>query len=172
MSIYDGQPDNPNFLSPANYTFLIQKLPVLSSLITKVSIPGISLGTIKSPTTFRALQVPGNPLTFTEFNVTYKLDESLQAYTTLTNWLVGLGIPDTFQTYADLNAQPIANGKYSDASLTFLDSSKNPTVTMNFSSAFPVSASGFSMETSVNDIQYVEQTISFAFQSLKIETAS
>lgn len=162
-------PQNPNFLSPANFTFSLAKLPVFSYLVTKVSLPSAMLQAIKSPTPHRALRVPGTALDFGQITVEYKHDEDLEAYTTLMNWMKGLGIPDNFDTYKELNAQPISNSKYSDATLTLLSSQKNSRTIIALTDAFPVSLGGTTMDSTITDINYVTGTVSFEFQSFNIQ---
>jgi hypothetical protein len=169
MTVVPGQIINPNFLSPANFSFALHKLPIFSGLVTKVTLPPLILAAIRSPTPFRPLQIPGHALDYGTVNVEYKVDEDLISYSTISQWMQGAGFPDTFDTYSEMLTNPVGQQKYSDGEIIFLKASKKRNVIVKLTDMFPTNSGGFSMDSSVTDIDYVSSTVSFAFQSFSIE---
>ena len=123
-------------------------------------------------------QVPGNDLTWEPLNITFLVDENLENYMEVQNWLRGLGYPDSVQEFIDLKRDdtylpdPRANNalnEYSDATLIVYNSSFNEIVKVKFRDVFPVSLSTINFDASAGDIDYVTADATFKYSIYDIE---
>ena len=125
-SIFDKQIDNRNFLSPIGFKFTIAKEPKVSFFCNSARIPEITLGTAIQPTYLKNIDVPGDILTYGNFSLRFLVDENLENYMAIHNWLTGLGFPDSAQDYRDLITNEDnyldVERQYSDGSLHILNS--------------------------------------------------
>ena len=54
---------------------------------------GINLGDAIFPTPFKQIPIQGDDLTFDNLEITFLVDEKLENYRELHQWLVGIGFP-------------------------------------------------------------------------------
>ena len=99
MSAIDNTPSNRNFLSPLNFKFTIKKAPHVNFFIQKVNIPQIDLKPPIVPNQFVNVPIPGDHIDYSTLNITFKVDEDLQNYLEIHNWIKELGKPKDFDGY-------------------------------------------------------------------------
>lgn len=165
MSEYLRQPANKNFLSPLGFKFQINKLPDTNFFVQSVTIPGVNVGYIDRPSPFAKIPTVGDQMTFEDLSVTFRVNETMSNYIEIFNWLVGIGFPNNFEQRAAIQRKPLGSGLglYSDAVLTILSSAMNPIVEIKYIDVFPVSISPITMDSTLEDVQYVEATATFRF---------
>lgn len=165
-------PTNKSFLSPLGFDFSIKKLPTTNFFVTRVTIPGFTLGVVESPTPFNKLPIPGDKIQFNDLQVTFKIDEDMKNYLEIFNWIMGLGFPDRYEQYADIKSKGKTTGEgiYSDASLTVLTSAMNPNIEFTFRNAFPYSLTDLDFNTSSADVEYLEGIVGFRFELFTIKS--
>lgn len=168
MSITVRQPTNKNFLSPLGFKFLLLKAPTVEYFVQTVNIPSLGFQSADVPTPFVNLPFPGDHLRFGEFQLTFKIDEDMQNYLEIYNWLVGLGFPDNFSQYSKISNLPTKDGIVSDATLMILTSAKNSNIEINFKNLFPISISDVQFDTTQTDVEFVNASVSFKYQSFTI----
>ena len=163
---------NKNFLSPFGYKLVLTRLPNVDFYCQRVSTPAVMLGSIEVPNPFQALQVPSDAMRFSNLSVTFKIDEDLQNYREIFDWIEALAVSDDFRNYSTLANTPIISSKkvYSDASLVVLSSSKNPNQELTFVELFPVSLGGMSFNSTSSEMQYMEATAEFKFRRFYIKS--
>jgi len=171
MSAVDNTPQNRNFLSPLNFQFQIQKAPNINFFIQKANVPSLQLQDSTTPNPFVRNPSPGDHINFGNLDITFKVDEDLQNYLEVYNWIKALGFNHDFGQYANIANQPVAsgNGIYSDISLTILSSSKQPNYTITYIDAFPVTIGGFTMNTVDPNVNYIECSASFKYTYFNVE---
>ena len=96
---YSQQPDSINFLSPVGFKFNIEFLPLTNWFLTSVNLPGIALAEIVQPTQLMQAQVPGNDLVFDPLTISFLVDENMNNWRELYDWLIGLGFPSEYSEY-------------------------------------------------------------------------
>lgn len=133
--------ENKSFLSPVGFKFVINKLPHVSYFCTSTNIPDMTLGQIDTvDNTFIKLPVPGDKLTFGLLTVRFRIDEDLENFLEVYNWMIGLGYPDNFQQRADISQGIQTQGDvYSDGTLIITTSSYKPNMEVKFVDLYPVS---------------------------------
>ena len=179
------QPTVLDYSSPTQFKFNIHQLPKVEFFTTAANIPEITLGELVIPTPFKAIPILGDQLTFGNLSVSFIVDEYLENYKQIHNWLIGIGFPKSKQQFVDFRKSgsnlpgvgdggntdigdvgtPIADRHfYSDATLTILTNKNNPVVEVRFSDIFPVSLSGLDYTQNVTDVEYLIATIDFRYK--------
>ena len=141
-SAFANQIQNRNFLSPVGFKFTISKEPKASFFCNSARIPDISLGTTLQPSYLKDLDVPGDKLTYGDFSLRFLVDENLENYMSIHNWLTGLGFPESTQQFKDLAVNNLGerdlNEQFSDGSLHILNSNYRDVAIVKFKDLFPV----------------------------------
>lgn len=165
MSAIDNTPTNKNFLSPLNFKFQIKKAPHVNFFIQKVNIPDIKLISPEYPNPFVNAPIPGEHLTYGILDITFKVDEDLQNYLEIHNWIKALGKPQNYDQYKTIQDKKpgTGDGIYSDISLMVLSSTKMANYEIVFMDAFPVNISSVVFNTTDNDVNYIEAAASFRY---------
>ena len=175
---WSNQIKNRNYLSPVGFKFIITKAPKADFFSNSASIPGINLGFALQSNYLRDIPVAGDKLTFEDFTLSFFVDENLENYMEVQNWLRGLGYPDSVQEFIDLKKDDTytpdpsaknALNEYSDATLIVYNSSFNEIVKVKFRDVFPVSLSTINFDASVGDIDYVTADATFKYSIYDIE---
>jgi len=183
------QPDKLDYSSPTQFRFMINQLPKVQFFTTAANIPDISLGEAVIPTPYKDIPIMGDKITFGNLNVSFIVDEYLENYISIHNWLIGIGFPknrtqfSSFRTDSSNNptsakiVSPDTAGKatpdrgmYSDATLTILSNKNNPLVEVRYSDMFPVSLSALSYSQDATDVTYQTAEISFRYKLYEIVT--
>ena len=175
---WSNQIDNRNYLSPIGFKFMISKVPKADFFSNEASIPGINLGFTLQPNYLRDLPVAGDKLTYEDFTLSFFVDENLENYLQVHNWLRGLGFPDSIQEFIDLKTSDTyspdpsaknALNEYSDATLFIYNSNFNEIAKVKFKDVFPVSLSTINFSATTDDINYVTAEATFKYSIYDIE---
>jgi len=172
---FPNQIDNRNFLSPIGFKFTLAKEPKVSFFSNSARIPEINLGTAIQPTYLKDLDVPGDKLVYGDFSLRFLVDENLENYMAVHNWLTGLGYPETTQQFKDLvtNDDGIRDLKeqFSDGSLHILNSNYRDIAIVKFRDLFPTSLTSLEFEATDVDINYFTAEVSFKYTIYNILAA-
>ena len=183
------QPDKLDYASPTQFKFGIHQLPKVEFFTLSANVPGISASVVTRATPFKDIPIVGDKLTYDNLSITFQVDEYLENYVSLHNWMKGIGFPtdrQEFRTFRDVTSNTPASGKtpttdlvgkaipdkalYSDAYLMVLSNKNNPIVEVNFQNVFPVSLGALEFTQSVTDIEYMTATAEFAYEIYEINT--
>ncbi len=175
-SAFDNQIQNRNFLSPVGFKFTLAKYPKVSFFCNTARIPELNLGTAIQPSYLKDLDVPGEKISYGDFTLSFLVDEGLENYMAIHNWITGLGFPETTQQFKDLttNDDNIRDLKeqYSDGSLSILNSNYRTTANVKFKDLFPVSLTSLEFDATVSDIQYFTAEVVFKYTVYNIVDAN
>ena len=183
------QPDKLDYASPTQFKFGIHQLPKVEFFTLSANVPGISADTVTQPTPYKDIPIVGDKLTYENLSITFLVDEYLENYISLHNWMTGIGFPtdrQEFRTFRDVTSNTPASGKtpptdlvgkaipdralYSDAYLMVLSNKNNAIVEVDFQNIFPISLGGLDFTQNVTDVEYVTATADFAYQIYEINT--
>ena len=164
---FQNQLTNRNFLSPAGFLFNITKEPKVSFFCTSAAIPSISFATTIQPSYLKDIDVPGEKLDYESLNVRFLVDENLDNYMSIHNWMTGIGYPESAgdfkaETTADDNSRDL-NQQFSDGSLTIQNSNYRTTAVVKFKDLFPIALTSLEFDTGVTDIQYFTAEATFKY---------
>jgi hypothetical protein len=164
---FPNQITNRNFLSPVGFKFTLAKEPTVPFFCNSARIPEINLTVLQQPTYLKDLDVPGGKLQYGDLILRFLVDENMENYMAIHNWLTGLGFPETTKQYKDLitDRDGILDPKeaFSDGSLYVLNSSYNTSSVVKFKDLFPVSLSSLEFDSTQTDIQYFTADVTFKY---------
>lgn len=170
MAVKD-QPTNRNYLSPVGYRFTLKRAPNVEFFVQRVSLPGLSLPVVDRPTPFVRIPEPGDHLEFNQLSVTFKVNEDLDNYLEVFNWMIALGKPEKFEQYTFDPRQSFNDPKAtvkSDITINILTSAMNSNFEVTCRDCFPVSLSELEFDSTATDINYIEATVTFAMRDYTI----
>ena len=158
---------NVNYLSNIEFRFTINRLPNVEFYIQGVTMPGISSGATIQPSPFKNINRPGDKLEYEDLTLKCIIDEKMEAYFEVWNWLIGITKPLEFGQYK--RTKESEEGIFSDATLTILNSNKNPHVEVNFRNLFPTSVSSIDFDTKQTDVEppMVDFTFKYGYYDFK-----
>ena len=172
---FPNQIDNRNFLSPVGFKFTLSKEPKASFFCNSARIPEINLGTAVQPSYLKDLDVPGDKLTYGDFSLRFLVDENMENYMTIHNWLTGLGYPETTQDFKDLTTNDGGvrdlKEQFSDGSLHILNSNFRDVAIVKFKDLFPTYLTSLEFEASDTDVNYFTAEVSFKYTVYNILAA-
>ena len=164
---FPNQIDNRNFLSPVGFKFTLSKEPKVTFFSNSARIPEISLGTAVQPAYLKDIDIPGDKLSYGDFSLRFLVDENLENYMAVHNWLTGLGYPESTQDYRDLitNDDGILDekGAFSDGSLHILNSNYRDVAIVKFKDLFPTYLTSLEFEASDTDVNYFTAEVTFKY---------
>ena len=189
-NIQTRQPSKMDYASPVQFRFKIAKLPEVEFFIQTVNLPGISLGQATIPNPLYDYPVPGDKITYQSLDISFLVDENLNNYKELHDWMLGLGFPSNHQQFADMRATgtdrfpgtasttaasgtatpaPIPEGSiYSDATLTILNSKNIAKTEIRFHNIYPTSLGALSYSVQASDVNYLTAAVDFSYMYYEI----
>jgi hypothetical protein len=166
-----GQPENRNFLSPTGFKFTLKRSPKVAFFCNSANIPDMTLGIAVQSSYLKDIDLPGDKISFGDLNLRFLVDENLENYMEIQNWIRGLGYPEKLSQFSDLERQGLIQGNYakdmqniySDGTLQVLTSSSLPNFQVVFKDLFPYSLGTLSFDATDSDIQYFTADVSFKY---------
>jgi hypothetical protein len=174
-----SQIGNRNFLSPVGFKFNLSKYPKVDFFSNKAQLPGISLGVAIQSTYLKDIPIPGDKLEYDDLTLNFLVDENIENYLTIYDWLIGLGYPENVSQFNDLRLRdpynPSGNARdsynqYSDGSLEILDSNYRAKFKIKYKDLFPTSLSSLEFDSTATDINYFTAVATFKYTVFEIQT--
>ena len=175
VSPFDKQIANRNYMSPLGFNFILTKTPKVDFLCQSANIPQISMGTAIQPTYLKDIAVPGDKVLYDDLRVRFLVDEQMENYLSIYNWMTGLGYPENAGQFRQLKKDDLRTDasvsddadpryfEFSDATLQILNSNYKPSVLVNFKDAFPTTLSTLDFDVSTRDYAYFTAEVSFKY---------
>jgi len=184
------QPDKLDYASPTQFRFGIHQLPKVEFFTIGANLPGISAGVTTVSTPYKDIPMMGDILAYENLSITFIVDEYLENYTSLHNWMTGYGFPksrEQFSTFRDETSNTPATPKaktsaetikratpdkamYADAFILMLSNKNNPIIEIAFQNVFPISLGALDFTQTATDVEYITTTAEFAYQIYEIKT--
>ena len=185
------QPTKLDYASPTQFRFVIGQLPKVEFFTVGTNLPGITLSEAIQNTPFKDISMPGNKLEYEDLSVTFIVDEYLENYTSMHEWLTAFGFPKNREQFStirsttsnaptdtrgsskdigDVGVSTAMRGMFSDATLVVLSNKNNPIVQVNYSDIFPTSLSALDFNQNATDVEYLQATATFKYKLYEIET--
>lgn len=173
---FSNQIQNRNFLSSVGFKFTLNRARKVSFFSNSANIPGITLGVAQQPNYLKDIDIPGDKMVFEDFNLRFIVDENLENYMQIQNWMRGLGYPESLnEIYKLQNEPPYVNNRnspqmniYSDGTLQILNSNSKPQFEVVFRDMFPYSLSELSFDATNPDTEYFTAEVSFKYTMYNI----
>ena len=189
-NVYTRQPAKLDYASPIQFRFKCTKLPEVEFTCQTANVPGISLGEATIPTPLKDIPIPGDKVSFGSLDVSFLVDENLNNYKELHDWIIGIGFPQSHDQFKNLQTAgqdrfpgstagaavprvrvptPLAEGGiYSDATLTILNSKNIAKTEIRFQNVYPTSLGSLSYDIKLSDVDYLQAAASFGYQYYEI----
>jgi hypothetical protein len=190
------QPTVFDYATGTQWRIAFNRIPKTTWFCTAANIPGISLGEASYPTPMADMFVAGDKLTFETLNITFLVDEELQNYRELWEWIVGMGAPVSHSqwstgltkgdgittTFSAVGTDDNINSRqkststeknlYSDATLIVYNSKNMPKVNVKFKDMFPTSLSALEYSQDLTDVEYFKASATFRYLYYEFETSN
>ena len=122
--------------------------------VNSISVPSITLGTINQGTRMRNLERPGDSLVFSDFALDFFIDENMDNYSLIYNWINDI---------RNFNKDNFNNELVTDISIVLLTNKNNTNKGFKIGDAFPYNLSGFPMNITENPTRGVIVSLDFKF---------
>ena len=166
-SAFGKQIQNRNFLAPVGFKFTLAKYPKVDFFSNSARIPEITLGTAIEPSYLKDIDIPGEKLTYGDLVIRFLVDENMENYMAVHNWLKGIGFPESPSQFRDqtTNDEGIRDEKevFSDGSLHILNSNFQDVAIVKFQDLFPVGLTSLEFDATETDINYFTAEVSMRY---------
>ena len=185
VNVQTRQPSIMDYASPVQFRFKCSKLPKVEFFCQSANIPGIGLGQVDVETPLKSIPFPGDKVTYQDLAISFLVDENLNNYKEIHDWIIGLGAPQNHTQFSTLrdtgtdrfpgqttnspnnNAVP-DGGTYSDATLTVLNSKNIAVTEIRFHNIFPTSLGALSYDIQASDVNYLQTSVDFSYMYYEI----
>ena len=185
VNVQTREPTVLDYASPVQFRFKCSKLPKVEFFCQTANIPGIGLGEAVIDTPLKSIPFPGDKVTYQDLAISFLVDENLNNYKEIHDWIIGLGAPQNHTQFSTLrdtgtdrfpgqttnspnnNAVP-DGGTYSDATLTVLNSKNIAVTEIRFHNIFPTSLGALSYDVQASDVNYLSVGVDFSYMYYEI----
>ena len=187
-----SQPTVFDYATSTQWRLAFNRVPKTTWFCTTANIPGVTLGEAQYPTPMSDMFIAGDKLTFDTLNITFIVDEELQNYRELWEWLTGIGSPVKHTQWSDVLSKgdgltttfsaigtddqldprtssvmqggtSTESNLYSDSTLIVYNSKNIPKVEVKFKNMFPTSLSSLDYSQESTDVEYFKASASFRY---------
>ena len=171
-SAFRNQIQNRNFLSGVAFKFNLTKFPKVDFFSNSARIPELNLELTRQPSYLKNIDVPGERLTYGDFTLRFLVDENMENYIAIYNWLKGLGFPETTKQYKDVitdsQGQRDPKEAFCDGTLRILNSNYRDVAKVKFNDLFPVSLTSLEFDATNTDVQFFTAEATFKYTLYKL----
>ena len=189
-NVISREPSKSDYASPIQFRFKCTKLPLVEFFVQSANIPGINLGSATQTNPLYDIPLPGDKITYAALDMSFLVDENLNNYKEIHDWILGLGFPSNNQQFQDLQSagsdrfpgstkstaatgtstpQPLNEGGiYSDAILTVLNSKNIAKTEIRFQNVYPTSLGSLNYDVRQTDVDYLSASVSFNYMNYDI----
>ena len=179
MSALNRNPTNPNPLQPNKFLLTFSRLPNMQYFCQNVTVPGISLSEAVLQNPFVDIYSPGEKAIYDLLNVTFIIDEQMQSWIEVHDWIRAMTFPKEYSEYRQLSrlnkfasaSNDISNKfpQFSDASLSIYSSSNKEYYRFKFHEVFPTTLSTFVMNAQDGPDNILTADATFRYSYYDIE---
>ena len=189
-NVINRTPDKQDYASPVQFRFKCTKLPLVEFFVQSVNLPGINLGSAQQTNPLYDIPLPGDKITYASLDLSFVVDENLNNYKEIHDWILGLGFPSNHTQFQDLQTagsdrfpgstrstaatgtnvpQPLNEGGiYADATLTVLNSKNIAKTEIRFENLYPTSLGSLNYDVRATDVDYINASVSFNYMNYDI----
>jgi len=175
-----NQIQNRNYLAPTGFKFTVSRAPKISYFGNQVNLPSLTLGIANQPTYLKNIPRPGTEVDFEDLVINFLVDEDLENYLEIQNWIRGIGYPESLDQIYDFQKDDSKSMKdkyseeinlFSDGTLTILNNVNLPKFKVNFEGMFPYALSTLNFDATQSDLEYFTAQVSFKYNIYNIVSA-
>ena len=164
-------PENNNFFNPQNFKFILKRAPNIEFFIQEISTPDLSFPSLEVANPFVPIKNQVTHLQYSPLAITFKLDENLQNYNEIYDWINRRGFPQNPEQYRSISSRKKENGDWldSDISIIIENSLHKAVANITLIDAHPTHLGGFHFNTTDSDINFISTAVTFEFTYLTFE---
>lgn len=151
-----------NLFTATRFAFTLTRLPSFEFFVQSLTLPGPTISITEQVNPFRAIQRAGDNVTYSELEVEFLVNEDLENWWAINQWIVGLGFPESYEEH-----RRVIDNKTSDGTINILDSAGNPKIRVEVQDMFPITLSPITFDSKDTNETPIVATASFAFQTYK-----
>ena len=174
-SAFGKQIQNRNYLSGVAFKFNLAKFPKVDLFSNSAIIPVLNLELAQQASYLKNIAVPGERLTYGDFTLRFLVDENMENYLSVYNWLTGLGFPETTKEFAEIikdkDGQRDPKEAFCDGTLRILNSNYREVAQVKFNDLFPTSLTSLDFDATNTDVQYFTAEATFKYTLYKISSS-
>lgn len=177
MPTIGNTPSNYAHLNPVAFRLNIKILPGVTYFCQAVNLPGVSYTPFKLDTPFSPIVQVGGVLAYEDLVVRFHVDEDLDNWREILNWMVAVTAPksfDQFKTRKETNEElrPQRGDLLSEAELIILTNNKNPNKQIIFDDIVPTSLTPIEFDSALSEPDNVTATVTFAYNTYRLESVN
>ena len=173
-SAFGKQIANRNFLSGVAFKFSLTKFPKVDFFSNSARIPELSLELTQQASYLKNIDVPGERLSYGDFTLRFLVDENMENYQSIYDWLTGLGFPETTKEFAEIikdkDGQRDPKEAFCDGTLKILNSNYREVGKVKFNDLFPISLTSLEFDATNTDVQFFTAEATFKYTLYKLVT--
>ena len=149
---------NRNPLTKVRFKFICAKIPQTTYFCQSISIPGITLGETEQDTPLVKIPTPGDKLIYEDLTFRFVVNEDLDNWQEMKNWLVDIGydsvLSSSNETYANL---------FAEGTILILSDKMNVIGQLTFEDMFPISLGALEFDITDPDDTVVTSEVTFKY---------
>ena len=173
-SAFGKQIQNRNFLSGVAFKFNLTKFPKVDFFSNSARIPELNLELTTQASYLKNIDVPGERLSYGDFTLRFLVDENMENYQSIYDWLTGLGFPETTKEFAEIikdkDGQRDPKAAFCDGTLRILNSNFREVAKVQFNDLFPTSLTSLDFDATNTDVQFFTAEATFKYTLYKLVT--
>ena len=173
-SAFGKQIQNRNFLSGVGFKFNLTKFPKVDFFSNSARIPELNLELTTQASYLKNIDVPGERLSYGDFTLRFLVDENMENYQSIYDWLTGLGFPETTKEFAEIikdkDGQRDPKEAFCDGTLRILNSNYQEVGKVKFNDLFPISLTSLEFDATNTDVQFFTAEATFKYTLYKLIT--
>lgn len=133
-------------------------------------MPQISVDPVSQPNPFVKIPHPGDHMEYNTLDMVFKVDEDLNNYQQIHDWIRGTGFPETFLEYRQLAARNEYPGAaiLSDATLIITTNLKNPNIEITFEDCFPTTLGALDFDSTNRNVDFITCSARFSYKLFQV----
>lgn len=156
-----------NWLSPLDFQFSLSRIKHVAYSVKSANIPGISISPIAIPTPIKPINFYGTSMEFNDLQITFIVDENMTNWNEIYQWMKGLAPSPNFND--TITMKKSKDKFYSDATLTIMNSTKNPNITFTFYNLTPITLNDIQLNSADSDVVYATCDITFKYDYFEMK---
>tara|TARA_R110002050_G_scaffold99160_1_gene205736 strand:+ start:237 stop:740 length:504 start_codon:yes stop_codon:yes gene_type:complete len=157
---------NINMLSPTGFKLTInrEKFANTEFFITSFGIPSLSAGEVQTNFQNNIGFTPGEVLTFEALSLRFVIDEDMNNYTEMFNWMKA----NTDSVEETPFAPAVRSVERHDMILSIMTNKNLVNKQFQFKDAFPTALSGVEFSAQSTDVEYLQADVTFRYNEFAI----
>lgn len=161
----DKRVTNYNQLENKSLQIIIERMPHVNYFCTSAAVPGLTATAVRQPSPFTDVKVTGDKLVYQPLIVNFIVDEEMNNWREIHDWMISYAHPTTFAEYRDDSLLPnqLYPSKKSDITLLIPNNKYNTTHEFIFVDAFPIDISDLVFDVQIDATQSVVSTLTMEY---------